>query len=107
MKCKYPLGSDECGKFLKSTYKDSIVDTVILDESLYEYFEEYDLLLDEISKLENMKKIIEHKIQNELREYETGFCKERKVTWKSVTKNSIDSKKLKIELPEVYKIIYK
>ena len=47
------------------------------------------------------KKIIEHKIQSNLREYEIGFCKERKITWKSVTKTSVDTKRLREDLPDI------
>lgn len=99
--CQLPFGSDDCGKFLRQTYKNSINETIILDESLYEYIEEYDEILSSISKLESQKKVIEHKIQSNLREYEIGFCKERKITWKSVTKTSVDTKKLREELPEI------
>lgn len=96
-----PFGSEDCGKFLRKTYKNSINETTILDESLYESIKEYDEINREISSLESRKKIIEHKLQSELKEYEIGFCKERKVTWKSVTKTSVDTKRLREELPEV------
>ena len=82
--CNLPFGSDDCGKFLRKTYANSINETVILDESLYECIE-----------------VIEHKLQSNLKEYEIGFCKERKITWKSVTKTSVDTKKLREDLPEV------
>ena len=96
-----PFGSEDCGKFLRSTYKNSISETTILDESLYESIKEYDKISSEISSLESRKKVIEHRLQSELKEYEIGFCKERKITWKSVTKTSVDTKRLKQELPEV------
>ena len=99
--CQLPFGSDDCGKFLRKTYANSINETVILDESLYECIEEYDEIVSSISKLESRKKIIEHKLQSNLKEYEIGFCKERKITWKSVTKTSVDTKKLREDLPEV------
>ena len=99
--CQLPFGSDDCGKFLRKTYANSINETVILDESLYECIEEYDEIVSSISKLESRKKVIEHKLQNNLKEYEIGFCKERKITWKSVTKTSVDTKKLREDLPEV------
>lgn len=38
-----------------------------------------------------------------MKEYETAFCKDRKITWKKVIKNSIDTKKLKIDYPEIIK----
>ena len=99
--CNLPFGSEDCGKFLRSTYKNSINETTILDESLYESIKEYDKISSEISSLESRKKVIEHRLQSELKEYEIGFCKERKITWKSVTKTSVDTKRLKQELPEV------
>ena len=99
---KIPYGSDECGKFLRSVYSDSVDEVVILDDSMYEYIEEYDYLVSEIHKLDIMKKTIEHKLQYEMKEYSIGFCKERKFTWKSVVKNTLDSKSLKNDLPEVY-----
>ena len=99
--CNLPFGSEDCGKFLRKTYKNSINEATILDESLYESIKEYDEISSEISSLESRKKVIEHRLQSELKEYEIGFCKERKITWKSVTKTSVDTKRLKEELPEV------
>ena len=97
-----PFGSDECGKFLRSTYKDSIDDVAILNDNMDEYIEEYDYVVSEIHKLEVMKKAIEHRLQSEIKECNTGFCKDRKFTWKSVEKSSLDSKRLKNDLPEIY-----
>ena len=96
-----PYGSDECGKFLKSTYKNSVNETVFLNEELYEKFVEYDEIVDSIGKLEIKKKMIEHMLQSEMKFNEMAFCKERKVTWKSVVKNTVDTKKLKAEYPEL------
>lgn len=98
-----PFGSDECGKFLKETYKDTLNEVVVLDDGLYEKIEKYNSIVDNINKLEKEKKIIEHIIQSEMREYETAFCKDRKITWKKVIKNSIDTKRLKIDYPEIIK----
>lgn len=100
-KCDLPFGSEDCGRFLRTTYANSVNETTILDESLYESLEEYDEIVSSISKLESRKKVIEHKLQSELKEYEIGFCKERKITWKSVTKTTVDTKRLKAELPDV------
>ena len=36
-----------------------------------------------------------------MKEYETAFCKERKITWKTISKNSLDSKKLKLDNPDL------
>lgn len=98
-----PFGSDECGKFLKETYKETLNEVVVLDDGLYEKIEKYNSIVDNINKLEKEKKIIEHIIQSEMKEYETAFCKDRKITWKKVIKNSIDTKRLKIDYPEIIK----
>ncbi len=97
-----PFGSDECGKFLRSTYKDCVDEVAILNDNMYEYIEEYDYVVSEIHKLEVMKKAIEHRLQSEIKECNMGFCKDRKFTWKSVEKSSLDSKRLKCDLPEIY-----
>lgn len=97
-----PFGSDECGKFLRSTYNESVDEVAILNDNMYEYIEEYDYVVSEIHKLEVMKKAIEHRLQNEIKECNTGFCKDRKFTWKVVEKSSLDSKRLKKDLPEIY-----
>jgi len=104
---KIPFGSDECGKFLRKFYADSVDDVVILDDSMYEYIEEYDYLVSEIHKLEVMKKAIEHRLQSEMKECGIGFCKDRKFTWKSVEKKTLDSKSLKNDLPDIYETYVK
>lgn len=99
---KLPFGSDDCGKYLKSTYKDSVDEVAILDDNMYEYIEEYDYIVSEIHKLETMKKSIEHRLQSEIKNCDTAFCKDRKLTWKSVERFSLDSKKLKADMPNIY-----
>ncbi|RDY28140.1 hypothetical protein CHL78_005965 [Romboutsia weinsteinii] len=96
-----PFGSNECGRFLRETYKDSVDEVKILEENVYEKLNEYDEIVENISKLETRKKIIEHILQSEMKECETAFCKERKITWKPVIKSSIDSKVFKDENPEL------
>ena len=97
----YPLGSKECGNFLKEVYKESIDDTIILTEDIYEKISKYDEINEKIKNLEFEKKSIEHFLQNEMKEYETAFCKERKMTWKSTEKTTIDTKSLKKDNPEL------
>lgn len=97
----YPYGSEECGKFLKETYKESIPETLILVETYYDKLESYEKIVSSINNLEKEKKAIEHMLQNEIREYETAFCKDKKITWKTVVRNTIDTKKLKADYPEI------
>ena len=97
----YPFGTKECGKFLKEAYKKSVDETLILKEEIYATLEQYDEIVDNISRLEFKKTYIEHFLQNEMKEYETAFCKERKITWKTISKSSLDSKKLKLDNPDL------
>lgn len=98
---KLPFGSNECGRFLKDTYKDTTNEVVLINEGYYKLLENYDILVADISQWEIEKKIIEHTLQNEIKNHETAFCRERRITWKSVVKNSIDTKALKRDLPEI------
>lgn len=100
-KVNLPFGSEECGKFLKNTYKNSVDEVVILNDNLYDKFSEYDEIVSSIKSLEARKKTIEHIIQSEMKNSATAFCKERKITWKSVVKSSVDTKKLKFDHPEI------
>lgn len=96
-----PFGSKECGEYLKSTYANSIDEVLLIQEVMYDKIMEYDEIVENISQLEKRKKVIEHILQNELKEYETGFCKDRKITWKGVIKKTIDTKKIRKDYPEL------
>lgn len=97
----YPFGSKECTSYLREAYKNSIDDTILLTEDIYEKLEKYDEINKKLCELEFDKKVIEHFLQNEMKEYETAFCKERKITWKSSEKTTIDTKSLKKDNPEL------
>lgn len=96
-----PFGSKECGEYLKTTYANSKDEILLIQENMYDKILEYDEIAESISQLEKRKKVIEHMLQNELKEYETGFCKERKITWKGVIKKTLDTKKIKSDYPEL------
>ncbi|MGL6105778.1 hypothetical protein [Romboutsia sp.] len=99
--CNLPFESEECTKFLNNSYKNTVAETIILKEELYENFKYYDEVIKEISKLEIEKKAIENSIKNEMKEYESAVCKERKITWKNISKTTVDTKRLKVDHPEI------
>lgn len=101
--CNLPFGSKELGKFLDEEYKNSVDEVKMLPDSLYEKVLEYDNVVSSIRDLELKKTVIEHMLKASLGECEVGFCKERKISWKSVTKTSLDTSRLKLELPDVIK----
>lgn len=98
---KYPFGTKECSNYLRETYKNSIDETIILKEDFYEKLVKYDEINEKLKNLEHEKKSIEHFLQNEMKEYETAFCKERKITWKKVQKTVLDTKLIKENEPEI------
>ena len=51
--------------------------------------------------MDKEKKTIEQYIQIQMKEYEVAFIGDRKITWKTQTRNSLDTKKLKKEHPEL------
>ena len=81
-------------------YKYSKENTLIL-------FEKEDILnrydeLNEIKKdIENEKKIIEQNIQLQMKDYEVAYIGNRKITWKNVRKNILDTRSIKKEHPEL------
>ena len=95
-----PDGSDDYSKMIKDMYKYSKENTLIL-------FEKEDILnrYDELNKIkkdiENEKKIIEQNIQLQMKDYEVAYIGNRKITWKNVRKNILDTRSIKKEHPEL------
>ena len=61
----------------------------------------YDEIVSDIKELESEKKLIEQEIQNEMQEFEVAKVGDRKITWKTSSRNTIDSKRLKQEMPNI------
>ncbi|MGY3775788.1 YqaJ viral recombinase family nuclease [Helcococcus sueciensis] len=94
-------GSDSYSEELRQKYKGGIEDSI-------------DLLIDEerLTRLEELKKMekeiksqikkIEQEIQVEMGDYEVATTDSYKFTWKTQTRTSIDTKKLREENPNIY-----
>src|SRR5690606_13048715 len=97
-------GSEASVDLLKVLYPQSEPQTEI---HLPEEAETLITLLDEIEpqikELETKKKEAEIRLKDMLREYESGWVGERRVDWKTVYTNRVDTKRLKAEKPDVYK----
>lgn len=98
-----PDGSDQYSDFLKEKYKDVSDEIKLLPDTFIGELEEYDLLKEQLSELEGKKKLIEQKIQEEMKDSQVAKVGDRKVTWKQIMKNSFDSKRFEKERPEIYK----
>lgn len=103
-----PDGSDAAGEAILNMYPSSAADTSVdligFKDRLYRY-DEIDTL---IGSLEREQAEIKQQIQLEMKDAETAYIGDRKVTWKSTKpRETIDSKKLKAEMPEIYKSFLK
>lgn len=98
-----PDGSDAYSEYLKEKYKQSNGQEIELHllkdgpQKIIRY-DEIDL---SIKELEAEKKLIQQEIQFEMKDFEIAKIGDRKITWKTSTRNTIDSKRLKAEMPEI------
>ena len=97
-----PVGSDDYANMLKEKYRDTIDEIVILSDELYDSITRRDKIMDSIAKLKAEKEVIEQTIMALMKENETAYVKERKITWKKSVRVSIDAKRLKEEEPQIY-----
>lgn len=98
-----PDGSDAYSEYLKKKYDKSNGQTIELHllENGVDKLNRYDEIVTDIKALESEKKLIEQEIQFHMEEFEIAKIGDRKVTWKSSSRNTIDSKKLKAEMPDI------
>ena len=97
-----PIGTEEYGKLVREKYKDTVSEVKILPDDLYESICRRDRIIESITELKNEKNMIEQTIMNLMKENDKAFVKNRKITWKNVSRTTFDSKLLKAEEPETY-----
>ncbi|MDU6483574.1 MAG: YqaJ viral recombinase family protein [Paeniclostridium sordellii] len=95
-----PDGSDDYSNMLQGIYKDSKKEELILFEK-DDLMSRYDEVCELLKDIYKEKKIIEQYIQSQMKDYEVAYLGDRKITWKTQIRNSLDSKKLKKEYPEL------
>ena len=98
-----PDGSDAYSEYLKKKYDKSngqVIELHLLENGV-DKLNRYDEIVTDIKALESEKKLIEQEIQLYMEEFEVAKRGDRKVTWKSSSRNTIDSKKLKAEMPDI------
>ena len=97
-----PDGSKAAGKVIQEMYPSSVESTVELvgfNDRMARY-DELSALIDSLTREQNE---IKQQIQLEMENAETAYIGSRKITWKTPKQSySIDDKKLKAEMPEVY-----
>ena len=95
-----PDGSEDYSNMLQGIYKNSKKEELILFER-ESLINRYDEVCEFLKEMDKEKKTIEQYIQIQMKEYEVAFIGDRKITWKTQTRNSLDTKKLKKEHPEL------
>ncbi|ADD02665.1 phage-type endonuclease [Thermoanaerobacter italicus Ab9] len=96
-------GSKSSENILKLLYPEAAEGTEIeLPEEVEELIVARENIKAQIKKLETKQLEIENKIKAMLKENEVGRTPKYIVSWKTYSRTSIDSKKLKIEQPEIY-----
>ena len=98
-----PDGSDAYSEYIKEKYKQSNGETIelhLLKDGPQKIIR-YDEIDSTIKELEAEKKLIQQEIQAEMKDFEVAKIGDRKITWKTSSRNIIDSKRLKAEIPEI------
>jgi predicted phage-related endonuclease len=97
-----PDGSEATTDYFNTKFGTSNGETIELPEEALTVCEEYERLSMQLKELETAKNAAANQLKNYLKEAETGIVGDRKVTWKPVSRNTVDTKRLKTEQPEVY-----
>jgi predicted phage-related endonuclease len=97
-----PDGSEATTNYFNSRFSVSNGETINLPEEALEVCMEYDRLSEELKRVEEAKNAAANQLKSYMKEAETGMVGDRKVTWKLISKNTVDTKRLKSEQPEIY-----
>ena len=95
-------GSKATTEYFNSRFGKSNGQTVELPEEALSICEEYERLSAQLKELETAKDAAANQLKSYLREAEAGTVGGRMITWKSISKSIVDSKRLKEEKPEIY-----
>ena len=101
-------GSSAAEKYLSEKYSNAEVGKV--EQLGFEYKEKiknYFELKEQKDYLDIQIKEVENQIKAELKDAEFGFTPGYSISWKNVSSNRVDSKRLKSEYPEIYKEVLK
>ena len=94
--------SDATRDYLNQKYSDSIEGSIQLQEDMKSVLAEYQDVDCKIKELEKQKTGFANQIKAAMGEYETGEVDGTVVSWKKISRESLDSKRLRKEQPEVF-----
>lgn len=99
-----PDGSEQYSEFLKNKYDKSNGEKINLDylKDGKEIVKNYLDLKDKKKDIDSELKKYEQLLQAEMQENEVAMIEDYKITWKTASRTNFDSKKLKVDYPDLY-----
>ena len=98
-----PDGSETAADVIKGLYSQSNAETSDMDLTIYaNELAEYRSLTEEIAERQTRVEQIKQELQLYLKDATCGRGEGVKISWKSQTRRTVDTARLKAELPEVY-----
>lgn len=96
-------GSEATTKYINDKFCESNGTTIELPESAICTCEQYEKLREQIKELENARNTMANQLKQYLGEAEKGTVGDRTISWKTINKKSLDTKRLREDNPQVYK----
>ena len=97
-----PDGSKACDEVLEQYFhtskKESRIELVGFDERL----DRREQILSQIAELEKEQKRIEQEIKFYMKDNESAYCDNYRISWSSIERTVLDAKRIKAEKPELY-----
>lgn len=97
-----PDGSEATSSYFNNQFRESNGETIELPEEVLSICDEYEKLSLQMKELETAKNAAANQLKSYLKEAEVGIAGNRKVSWKQISKSTLDSKRLKSEQPDIY-----
>ena len=96
-------GSKSCSQALAERFPGGVTDSITLPKEADELLAEIDELNEAADRIKDQIESKKNSVKLMLGDHEIAYAGERKVTWKTQAgRVTVDSKKLKAEMPEVY-----
>jgi len=96
-------GSESCSNLMTRLYPSAENKSIItLPDEAFTLVEQYNAAKEQERMFSEMKEEVANKLKAMLGENETGIINDTTVSWKNVSSERIDTKKLKSEVPEIY-----
>lgn len=97
-----PDGSEATTNYFNAKFSHSNGETIELPDEVLPICDEYEKISRQLKELETAKNAVGNQLKSYLKEAEVGTVGDRKITWKSISKNTVDTKRLKSEQPDIY-----